>query len=65
MTAQGFTCPGCGELALMALLGGQAFCGNDDCQVFCWEPTGDAADVYRELQTNRPMQGLPEADNGE
>lgn len=33
-------CPLCGHPPKMAMSGGmQAFCGNDDCDGFCWNPS--------------------------
>lgn len=37
-------CPGCDQLPAMVLgEGTQAFCGNDDCRVLCWDMTDDPA----------------------
>jgi hypothetical protein len=33
----GLRCPGCEEDAALAL-SVQAFCGNDECHVMCWNP---------------------------
>jgi hypothetical protein len=35
-------CPGCDNLPQIAL-SGQYFCGNDDCNVWCWDPMDDPA----------------------
>ena len=33
-------CPLCGQLPVMVFGGGtQAFCGNDDCTLVCWDPS--------------------------
>jgi hypothetical protein len=33
-----YTCPGCGQVAAIAM-SGQAFCGNNsDCKVMAWNP---------------------------
>ena len=37
-------CPICGEPPMMVFGDGtQAFCGNDDCRLLCWNPTVSAA----------------------
>jgi hypothetical protein len=33
-------CPACGAAPTIAL-GGQSFCGDDDCIVICWDPAQD------------------------
>lgn len=33
------TCPGCGLMPRLLILDRQAFCGNDDCAVFMWNPS--------------------------
>jgi hypothetical protein len=35
--ALGSRCPGCGQDAALTL-SVQAFCGNDECHVMCWDP---------------------------
>lgn len=37
MTAMGLHCPLCGQPARLVVGERQAFCGNDDCQVFTWD----------------------------
>ena len=33
-------CPLCGSAPYMVMGGGtQAFCGNDDCTLICWDPS--------------------------
>lgn len=32
-------CPRCGQPPKLELGDDKAFCGNDDCDVFCWDPT--------------------------
>jgi hypothetical protein len=39
-------CPGCGENPLMALSELQAMCGNDDCNVFMWNPQETAEEFW-------------------
>lgn len=51
---QGLTCPGCGHAAMVLTIGGalvvdsgQAFCPNEACHVFSWDPSktlGELAD---------------------
>jgi hypothetical protein len=61
-------CPFCQEGPIMALPGGQAFCGNDDCSVFTWQIT-DTPEQFRQkakkirIQTRNPdgtWQDVPE-----
>lgn len=42
---QGYTCPGCGWQAELALAGGHAFCSNEDCKVFSWDPTATLVEL--------------------
>lgn len=42
----GLTCPGCHQPPLLVFYQ-QAFCGNDDCRVFTWNPT-DTLDEFLE-----------------
>jgi hypothetical protein len=35
----GETCPRCLRLAQLVVGRAQAFCGNDECDVFVWDPT--------------------------
>jgi hypothetical protein len=46
---QGFHCPGCGEPAAMALLPGQAFCGNEACAVLAWNPNRTLAELTEDI----------------
>lgn len=42
----GLHCPGCGQHARMMLTGnGTAFCGNDDCNMLCWDPRQSLAQI--------------------
>jgi hypothetical protein len=34
----GLLCPGCGEPGQLVISDHQAFCGNDDCWCFMWDP---------------------------
>lgn len=43
-------CPHCNEGPAMALPAGQAFCGNDACDVFTWQLTEDAATFDRKAK---------------
>ena len=46
-------CPRCGYGPEACLPSGQAFCGNDDCQVFTWQIT----DTAEEFEANaRPVR---------
>lgn len=40
----GLICPHCGHSPILLLGGGkQAFCGNEECDVFTWNPTQSRA----------------------
>lgn len=55
---QGVRCPGCGQPAELVLVGGgQAFCGNEDCHVFSWDPAKTLAELADDMQQIE----LPEA----
>lgn len=53
----GLECPSCGARAGFALAGsddgsagfGQAFCSNDDCRMFSWEPGKTRAEIINEM----------------
>jgi hypothetical protein len=34
----GLDCPGCGRPAAARIIGGQAFCDENDCGMFAWDP---------------------------
>jgi hypothetical protein len=53
----GLNCPGCGEHAAMALIGGPAFCGNNSCAIFQWDPeqsVNELAPKLHVIDLNRP-----------
>jgi len=43
-------CPGCDQPPRMVIGDRQAFCGNDDCQVFAWDLEGDPAKFKAKAQ---------------
>jgi hypothetical protein len=45
---QGLYCPGCGQLAALALPG-QAWCGTDDCAVLAWNPRHTLAELTEDI----------------
>lgn len=46
---RGLDCPYCGRLAGFAIEDGdQAFCSNDDCPMFSWEPGKTLAEIVHE-----------------
>jgi hypothetical protein len=48
---QGYLCPGCGQVADLVLVGGgQAFCGNDECHVFCWNPAKSLTELFGNME---------------
>ncbi len=63
MTAPaGLHCPGCQQPAAIVLAGGaQAFCGNDDCAVFAWNPTK----TIEELAAGMRQIRLPDSDSSD
>lgn len=46
---QGYTCPGCGQPAAIAL-SGQAWCGNDECHVMAWNPDKTLEEMAADIQ---------------
>jgi len=44
-------CPGCDELPQLVVSPQQAFCGNEDCQAFCWDMTADPAKFKADAET--------------
>ena len=49
----GMRCPSCGRLAAFSIqpaAGKQAFCGNDDCRIFMWDPTLSLAANWANLK---------------
>lgn len=43
-------CPMCGELPMLILQGAvQAFCGNDDCKVWAWNPSATALENLNDM----------------
>lgn len=59
LTPAGYTCPSCWADAGFALTGspdgsegyGQAFCSNDACRLFSWEPFKTRAEIIHEMTT--------------
>lgn len=46
-------CPLCGHPPLVVLAGSiQAFCGNDDCEALCWDPSKTRAENVRNVTTH-------------
>lgn len=43
-----FHCPACGWMAKFAF-SGQAWCGNDDCAVVCWDPTKSIEELLEDV----------------
>jgi len=62
---QGDNCPGCGEPAMA--LGGlgavmaHCFCGNEQCQVFLWEPDKTLEELSQDMQVVELPDWLPPA----
>lgn len=48
--AAGLSCPGCGQDAEFTLPPGQAFCGNENCHVFIWDPRLTGAELMADAQ---------------
>lgn len=44
----GLNCPWCQVLAQLVLSDTQALCGNDNCQLFLWDPTKTLAQMATE-----------------
>lgn len=51
------TCPGCGRPPEFGFAT-QAFCGNDDCHVFTWNPTKTLAENLESSSTIEPPSFL-------
>ncbi len=51
-------CPLCGHPPAFVLVGNvQAFCGNDDCEAMCWNPSLTAAENRRHAVRVESKQG--------
>lgn len=56
-------CPRCGHPPVILLGGGhQAFCGDEDCVVFTWDPT-ESAETFE--ANARPVRFIDNAATGE
>jgi len=44
----GLLCPLCHEPAALAMSDEQAFCGTDECRVFCWDPRLSLAEFHEQ-----------------
>lgn len=44
-------CPRCGQVPMLLVSGTQAFCANDDCDVFQWNPNESAAQFEAKART--------------
>jgi hypothetical protein len=53
-------CPACGTPAALVISAQQAFCGNDDCRIFMWEP-GKTMDELLENLTTIDLRRPPES----
>ena len=57
-------CPLCGQLPYMVMGDGtQAFCGNDDCTLICWDSTLSLDDNLMDARVIRwePGEGIGDA----